>query len=347
MILHLINYKDKARGGAQKVLAAVMSATPSSALCLDDSRYKIKLIKLLNIYWQVYCRKGTFQNVVIHSRMYLPLVPILKLLGIKTVYYLHAMYRSKPWLMRLIKTDVYIAVSNSSKAYLMEQGVKETCIYVVPNPLLNYKSYPVKSDVQAASERLEQTTNSIPKIVEHSAVVSVFSVGSLEAWKGFESAINTLGNWAKRDNISVIYTIIGAGSEQEKLENSAKKHQKDGLKVNFLGKIEDPFAAVSDISVQLIPSLEEGFGLVAIEGIFHGKSLIYRKIPALSECCDDDPLSYGFDDPYQMVQMIKKAVHDRCLISDLSVYKQRKKTIELNYGYGKFKLQVDYILSKI
>ena len=348
MILHLINYKDQARGGAQKILAAVMSAIPSKALCLDDSKFQNKFIKLLNIYWQVWCQKDNYSQVVIHSRMYLPLVPLLKLRGIKSVYYLHAMYRRKAWLMSLFKADAYIAVSNSSKAYLIEQGVTEKCIHVVPNPLLNNTSYPIKLAASVAAENNEQATSSIPKVLGHLAdEVNVFSIGSLEVWKGFESAINALGEWAKQDNISVVYTIIGAGSEQENLETCARKHQKHGLKVNFLGKIEDPFEQVSDIFIQLIPSLEEGFGLVAIEGIFHGKSLIYRKIPALSECCKKDPLSYGFDDPYQMVQMIKIAVHDRCLINDLNVYKQRKKTIELNYGYGKFKQRVDHILSKI
>ena len=329
MLLHLINYKDPSRGGAQKVLAALLSAVAGDVRCLADSGYGNKLIQLLHIYWQVFSLRHQLTKVVIHSRMYLPLIPLLKLVGVKTVYYLHAMYRNKPWLMRVFKADAYVAVSSSSKDYLVKRGIPASRIWVIPNPLLNNQNHTIKNGHDSESQ------------------VQVFSVGSLEVWKGFEPTITALGVWAKQDNISVVYTIIGAGSEQQMLEKCAKKYENEGLKVKFLGKVEDPFAKVTDISIQLIPSLEEGFGLVAIEGIFHGKSLIYRKIPALSECCENDDLSYGFDDPYQMVQMIKKAVQDRCLIIDLSVYKQRKKEVELRYGYGKFKQRVDQVFSKI
>ena len=329
MLLHLINYKDPSRGGAQKVLSALVSAVPADVRCLADSKYGNKLMQLLHIYWQVFCLRHQLTSVVIHSRMYLPLIPLLKLAGVKTVYYLHAMYRSKPWLMTLFKADAYVAVSKSSKDYLIKRGIAPSRIEVIANPLLNTQHH--------AIEKCQSTESN----------VHVFSVGALEKWKGFDWAIKALGQWAKTDNIAINYTVIGAGSEQKILEMCAKNHQGDGLTVKFLGKLDDPFANVTNIGIQLIPSFEEGFGLVAIEGIYHGKSLIYRKIPALSECCENDDLSYGFDDPYQMVQMIKEAVQDRCLINDLSVYKQRKKLVELSYGYGKFKQRVEQILSKI
>src|SRR5690606_3134508 len=88
------------------------------------------------------------------------------------------------------------------------------------------------------------------------------SVGSLSSRKNFATTILALAQI--RDEIGH-YTIIGEGPERSRLEAIIRREQLED-KVRLVGWSEVIESYLHAADIQLIPSLWEGFGLVAVEG---------------------------------------------------------------------------------
>jgi glycosyltransferase involved in cell wall biosynthesis len=334
MITHLINYKDPQRGGAQKILAKIHQITGGKILCIADATFSFKPFALAQLYLKtILLTLKQRSHIVAHSRMYLPLMWFLTKCGVQTTYYCHATYRSAPWLMRLFKVPQYIAVSQSVKSYLITIGINKNAITVIYNPLLINGD---QLDSDAVSDLSEYNEEKVFK---------VFSVGALESWKGFASAIKSLKLASDKLKIRIEYTVIGQGSEREDLELLASQLRSDRFEVFFLGHLPSPFSHVKLIKNQLIPSLEEGFGLVAIEGIYFEKRILYKKIPALIEVCGNDPLSWEYDRENDLIFRIKHLISGSSPLVEKNFFKKRKKSVELSYGCDRFNKEINNTLS--
>lgn len=99
-------------------------------------------------------------------------------------------------------------------------------------------------------------------------------VGKLDAWRGFDLAIEAISE-AVKSNPKIILQILGKGSDRERLENLVKKNNVK-KNVQFLGQVsmDEYFQLMADCDVVLNPSLKEGAVTTAFDSMSFGKPLI-------------------------------------------------------------------------
>ena len=112
--------------------------------------------------------------------------------------------------------------------------------------------------------------NRLPKLI---------SIGRLISKKNFSITINAI---SEIKNEIESYTIIGEGSERKKLEKLIKSLKLE-KKVKLIGWTENVEKYLQEADIQLIPSLYEGFGLVAAEGMSTGLPVVASNIEGLKE----------------------------------------------------------------
>lgn len=329
-VLHLINDASPERGGAQKILALLMGGA-GEVRVFSQSREDGKEPCANNLvggrFWRIALLLKLFtirpDVVVIHSRCYMPFSVIFKMLGIRSIFYCHAHYRSQSFLLRLFKFDRYIAVSHSVKCYLVEGGVSSDAVFVNCNPLLSHV----------------QLTPGFSRSFESN---NMFCVGGLQPWKGFTELIKLLTSESETQ-----LSIVGGGPLMSELERLAS--ESSNCHTRLLGYSSEPYSLVDNCPIQVIPSLEEGFGLVAIEAINQGKIIIYSKLPALEEILERDEYSFSFD--HSKVGSFGVALKSsRELLKqgvDESVLLRRSQSIAEKYKLSQFKKNFDGILSQL
>ncbi len=134
------------------------------------------------------------------------------------------------------------------------------------------------------------------------------SIGSLSFRKNFATAISAIAQL--QDEIDT-YTIIGEGSERALLEQIIQSKQL-GDKVSLRGWVDDIEAHLHTADIQLIPSLWEGFGLVAVEGMSTGLPVVASNVDGLREVLDaTNPSVTLVNEPESVdewVAVIRKAI---------------------------------------
>lgn len=105
------------------------------------------------------------------------------------------------------------------------------------------------------------------------------SVGSLSKKKNFSTAIRTI---AKCKNIVSSYKIFGEGPERGNLQTLINELGLSNI-VQLEGWSDDIQHHIDNADIQLIPSLWEGFGLVALEGLSAGLPIVASDAPGLNE----------------------------------------------------------------
>lgn len=108
------------------------------------------------------------------------------------------------------------------------------------------------------------------------------SVGSLSAKKNFETSVRAIA--LLRQHVSS-YTIIGEGPERRNLERIISDYKLEDV-VRLVGWSDNIEFYLREADVQLIPSLWEGFGLVAVEGMSTGLSIVASNVDGLREVVD-------------------------------------------------------------
>lgn len=84
--------------------------------------------------------------------------------------------------------------------------------------------------------------------------------------------------------------IIGTGEMEESLR--ANVSQYDGTPISFHGELTEPFLKIPDDSIVVVPSITEGFGLVAAEAMMNEFPLVCSNIAALEEITYDGDLCW-------------------------------------------------------
>ncbi|MDD6669895.1 MAG: glycosyltransferase family 4 protein [Bacteroidales bacterium] len=123
-------------------------------------------------------------------------------------------------------------------------------------------------------------------------VVNLLSVGRLDAWRGFDLAIEALSKALKR-NDSLLLTIVGKGQDLERLQ-SLTRNLGIADKVEFAGKLsmEDYKARLAQCDAVVNASLKEGAVTVSFDSMTYGKPLI---------CLDTTGYTRYFNDDYSVV----------------------------------------------
>lgn len=110
------------------------------------------------------------------------------------------------------------------------------------------------------------------------------SVGRLEKVKNFQLALRALA--ICRDDLSFTYTIFGEGGLKEELIELTKGLQLSD-RVIFAGWSESLETQLCGYSALIMPSLWEGFGLVAVEGMAAGLPVLCSDVPGLADVVGD------------------------------------------------------------
>jgi len=329
--IHLINNACPDRGGAQKILQNVIDARSEIFTCSNFSNlvpfFLQKIFWPLGILLLILIKRPDI--VIIHSRCFLPMTIFFNFFGIKNIFYTHAHYRKYNILFKLFPCDYYISVSNSVYKYLILNKVVAKKIFLLKNPILS-------------SEIV------VPRYLFSNEELNIAFIGSLEPWKGVLELIDLLNLFVINNKVRVQLSIVGSGSLQDEIKK--KLLSKVPLFcINLLGYSREPYRLISASPIVIIPSFEEGFGLVAIESIFHSKSILYNDIPALSEVCAEDDFSQAFDitDYKSFEESLIRLNKNILSLAEESTQRKRRDYIHKNYGLKPFLEKYESIISDI
>jgi glycogen(starch) synthase len=135
---------------------------------------------------------------------------------------------------------------------------------------------------------------------------SLLAAGRMIPKKGFDVLLRaqarTRGEWQ--------LTLIGDGPEREKLERLAGELGLNGH-VKFLAnqRRTQVLEAMAACDLVVVPSRQEPFGMVALEGMALGKPVVATRVGGLSEVLEGaDALLVEPDDPAQLAKAIDSAL---------------------------------------
>lgn len=102
------------------------------------------------------------------------------------------------------------------------------------------------------------------------------AIGRLDGQKGLDDLIKAFRT-IERDDIAL--HIYGTGDEREMLGKLAQ----GDVRIHFKGHVADPVSAYRDIDVLVVPSRWEAYGLVAIEALCAGRTVLCADIDGLAD----------------------------------------------------------------
>lgn len=202
--------------------------------------------------------------------------------------------RVSPWVHRSCD---HLAVSASTAAELSALGHPAHRITVVHNG----SDAPASLTARAPDPRLVVVSRLVPH-------------------KQIEHAIDCLGDLLSRfPTLRLI--VIGEGYHLPDLRRYAANRGL-GAHVDFLGKVDDATrdAELARAWVHLLPSLKEGWGLVAIEAAACGTPTIaYRSAGGVVESVVDGVTGYLVDTPAELRRATERLLEDRALAQHMAI----------------------------
>jgi glycosyltransferase involved in cell wall biosynthesis len=141
-------------------------------------------------------------------------------------------------------------------------------------------------------------------------------LGRLEEIKGHIYALEALEILKEKYRLSPIVLIGGDGALRNSLEEYVLKNNLSSIK--FLGSISDVPDFLSKIDILIIPSLNEGFCLVVIEGMVSGKVVVASDLEVMHELIKDgeNGILFKKNDSEDLVFKIKRLMDNPNLILD-------------------------------
>jgi glycosyltransferase involved in cell wall biosynthesis len=116
-------------------------------------------------------------------------------------------------------------------------------------------------------------------------VWAIGTVAVLQERKGHRYLLEAVAELKKR-GVTLVCRFAGAGSERRRLEEMATRL---GLaeEINFLGFVADTPAFLAGIDIFVLPSLNEGLGVAALEAMAAGKAVVASGVGGLAEMITD------------------------------------------------------------
>ena len=137
-------------------------------------------------------------------------------------------------------------------------------------------------------------------------------VGSFTPQKNHKFIISVLRELPEKYKI----VFLGEGPLLSDVKTSVYKYDLDE-RVAFLGFRKDVAQIIKTSDVMVIPSLWEGFGLVAVEAMACSTPIVYSNVPGLSDVILDAGISSGVEDSIEFANSIMK-------LEDCSIYSKCK-----------------------
>lgn len=136
-------------------------------------------------------------------------------------------------------------------------------------------------------------------------------IGRLEPIKGPLHLLEALKILKDKFSLEPSTIFIGEGSLRQNLKKYTKENNLKN--VQFIGFVSDIISSLKEIDILVVPSLEEGFGLVALEGLVSYKIIIASDLPAIRELITNgqDGLLFKVGQSRELVLALRKVLTDQ------------------------------------
>ena len=279
-----------------------------------DSKNPVTVLKLLYSIHQIIKQKG-ITIVHTHHRMAAFYIRLLKLVHPKLihVYTAHNVFKDKlPLYGFALKNAKSVAVGEAVNKNLKEDvGITDS--RVIYNGVV-----------------LKETDEQVDEIISYDGI-KLGCIARLSEQKGLTYLLDAMSLLTIKD---IRLFIVGEGELREELENKVKELNLQDS-VIFLGYRKDIVECINSFDFCVLPSVFEGFGLVAIEAFMNSKTLVATDIPGLNEVVTNkNGVIVPAKDPAALASAIDKLATDATLRQELS--SQAKKDYENRFSYPMF-----------
>ena len=279
-----------------------------------DSKNPVTVLKLLFSIHQIIKQKG-ITIVHTHHRMAAFYIRLLKLVHPKLihVYTAHNVFKDKlPLYGFALKNAKSVAVGEAVNKNLKEDvGITDS--RVIYNGVV-----------------LKETDEQVDEIISYDGI-KLGCIARLSEQKGLTYLLDAMSLLTIKD---IRLFIVGEGELREELENKVKELNLQDS-VIFLGYRKDIVECINSFDFCVLPSVFEGFGLVAIEAFMNSKTLVATDIPGLNEVVTNkNGVLVPAKDPAALASAIDKLATDATLRQELS--SQAKKDYENRFSYSMF-----------
>lgn len=218
----------------------------------------------------------------------------------------HGMGRE--WLYKLGPRKV-IAVSEAVRTRLREHGIEERRIHVLHNGIIDPMEYAAAEEVELASLRRDVG------LEEGDRVIGV--IAYLVPKKGHRILFDALAR-LQDCNESLKVLVIGDGPERQALEAYAEE-QGVRERVVFAGFRRDIPQLVQLLDILVLPSLQETFGMVLLEGMAGGVPVVGSRTGGIPEVIDEGKNGRLFapGDAVELAAILDELLHDPALAKRL------------------------------
>ena len=279
-----------------------------------DSKNPVTVLKLLFSIHQIIKQKG-ITIVHTHHRMAAFYIRLLKLVHPKLihVYTAHNVFKDKlPLYGFALKNAKSVAVGEAVNKNLKEDvGITDS--RVIYNGVV-----------------LKETDDQVDEIISYDGI-KLGCIARLSEQKGLTYLLDAMSLLTIKD---IRLFIVGEGELREELENKVKELNLQDS-VIFLGYRKDIVECINSFDFCVLPSVFEGFGLVAIEAFMNSKTLVATAIPGLNEVVtNENGVLVPAKDPAALASAIDKLATDATLRQELA--SQAKKDYENRFSYPMF-----------
>ena len=279
-----------------------------------DSKNPLTVIKILYSIGQI-IKNNEITIVHTHHRMAAFYIRLLKLFNSRLthVYTAHNVFKDKLPLYRFALGNAKSVAVGEAVNKNLKEDVGITDSSVIYNGVI-----------------LKETNDQVDEIISYSGI-KLGCIARLSEQKGLTYLIEAMSLLTVKD---IRLFIVGEGELRNELENKVEElHLQDS--VTFLGYRKDIVECINSFDFCVLPSVFEGFGLVAIEAFMNSKTLVATDIPGLNEVVTNkNGILVPAKDPAALASAIDKLATDATLRQELS--SQAKKDYENRFSYPMF-----------
>ena len=279
-----------------------------------DSKNPLTVLKLLYSIGQI-IKNNEITMVHTHHRMAAFYIRLLKLVHPKLihVYTAHNVFKDKlPLYGFALKNAKSVAVGEAVNKNLKEDvGITDS--RVIYNGVV-----------------LKETDDHVDEIISYGGI-KLGCIARLSEQKGLTYLLDAMSLLTVKD---IRLFIVGDGELRNELENKVKElHLQNS--VTFLGYRKDIVECINSFDFCVLPSVFEGFGLVAIEAFMNSKTLVATDIPGLNEVVTNkNGILVPAKNPGALAGAIDRLATDEPLRNNLAF--QAKKTYDEKFSYPMF-----------
>lgn len=216
-------------------------------------------------------------------------------------------------MVRRERSDAYVAISQAVADALVERGVPEDIITVIPNGI------DADAFAEAAVEFYGDGAAKMPTADLKERPLVFCAARNMDQSKGIdvfaEAASLMLKDWPAEANIPAPnFRVAGSGPEKMVLEDFAKGEGiDDPFKVIGYAPLIAPWYKACDISV--MPSRAEAAAVVALEAMSLGKPVVATRVGGIPEVVIDGEtgILVDPDDPHELATAIRSLLLDPAL----------------------------------